>query len=84
MKLTLAQPSQKPGIVIVLGDALEAELLVVERAGELDRVERAALQRRIDVAAADAVCGTTPSRAMMRPPSPAMRNFRPLQVLERS
>src|SRR5690606_18716598 len=39
--------------IVVFRDLDEAELLVVGRAGELDRVERAALQRRIDVAGGD-------------------------------
>ena len=41
------------GSVVVLGDLQEAELLVVVGADELRRVERAALERRINVAARD-------------------------------
>ena len=39
--------------VHVLGDLVEAELLVIVRPDPLGRIERALLQRRIDVAAGD-------------------------------
>ena len=39
------------GVVVVLGDLVEAELLVVIRADPFGRVDGALLQRRIDVAA---------------------------------
>jgi hypothetical protein len=41
------------GIVVVLGDLVEAELLVVIGPDPFGRVDRALLQRRIDVAAGD-------------------------------
>ncbi|MGY4352451.1 hypothetical protein ACVWXM_008944 [Bradyrhizobium sp. GM7.3] len=41
------------GEVVIFGDLLEAELLVVIGADEFDCVDRALLQRRIDVAARD-------------------------------
>jgi hypothetical protein len=45
------QPSHQSGIVEVLRHLLEAELLVVVGADPLAGIERALLQRRIDVAA---------------------------------
>src|SRR5712692_797348 len=69
------------GIVVVLGDLDEAELLVVVRADPLGRVDRALLQRRIDVAGSellrdDAELGDDPAG------KPADAEFQPLHVVD--
>src|SRR5712692_5340401 len=69
------------GIVVVLGDLDEAELLVVVRADPLGRVDRALLQRRIDVAGGellrdDAELGDDPAG------KPADAEFQPLHVVD--
>src|SRR5581483_6295880 len=48
--VALAAAFPPAGVVVVLGDLVEAELLVVVGADPFARVERALLQRRIDVA----------------------------------
>ena len=52
-KIELGTPFPPAGVVVVLGDLVETELLVVVRAHPLRRVDRALFQRRIDIAAGD-------------------------------
>ena len=65
--------------IVVFRDLQEAELLVVVGADELGRVDGAALQRRIDVAAARSAAAPRRAWPAPCPPSPPMRNFRPLR-----
>ena len=53
MKCSAGPPSQNAGIVVVLRDLVEAELLVVIGADPFGGVDRALFERRIDVAAGD-------------------------------
>ena len=71
----------RPGLpearrVVVAGDADEAELLVVVRADELHRVQRAALERGVDVGGGDLRRHRAQALEHL-PARPAMRNFSP-------
>ena len=67
------------GRVVVLGDLVEAKLLVVIRADPLGGVDHALFQRRIDVGCAEQLRTRRRALAMTRPGKPPMRNLRPLR-----